>query len=123
MGSLPVSPPASDQTPGGSFPLTKKAALLGSLLQTREALQLVRSPVRRTHTDNSTERRRSCLYAGIKRYYLFVPFWITTYTVTPSAVYTRRYFVTNGDRILELVVSTSLCGVIERTVAYLMCST
>lgn len=36
------------QTPGGSFPLTKKAALLGSPLQTREALQLVRiSPVRR----------------------------------------------------------------------------
>ncbi|KAK2859523.1 hypothetical protein Q5P01_004143 [Channa striata] len=41
VGSLPVSPPASDQTPGGSFPLTKKAALLGSLLQTREALQLL----------------------------------------------------------------------------------
>ncbi|KAI3354828.1 hypothetical protein L3Q82_004635 [Scortum barcoo] len=56
VGSLPVSPPASDQTPGGSFPLTKKAALLGSLLQTREALQLVRSPVRRRDADNSTER-------------------------------------------------------------------
>lgn len=82
MGSLPVSPPASDQTPGGSFPLTKKAALLGSLLQTREALQLVRSPVRRRDTDNSTE---SCVYAGISAVFIRA-IWITD-TVIPPAVF------------------------------------
>ena len=81
VGSLPVSPPASDQTPGGSFPLTKKAALLLRLPQTREAPQLLRSPVRRQHhADNSTE---SC--AGISALFIRA-IWITS-TSTPSAVH------------------------------------
>lgn len=82
VGSLPVSPPASEQTPGGSFPLTKKAALLGSLLQTREALQLVRSPVRRTDTDNSTEELSIC---GDKRCIYLCH--LDYFHIIPSAVY------------------------------------
>lgn len=103
MGSLLVSPPASDQTPGGSFPLTKKAALLGSLLQTREALQLVRSPVRRTHADNSTEEPSIC---GDKAPCSFVPFGLPTLLSTSAVLPPPTLiFATDGDRIRELVVS------------------
>lgn len=53
------------QTPGGSFPLTKKAALLGSLPQTREALQLVRRLRAPGEPDNSTEERLYATRGGV----------------------------------------------------------
>lgn len=93
VGSLPVSPPASDQTPGGSFPLTKKAALLGSVLQTREALQLVRSPVRQQQTQTQTIAPRAvcvCVCAGNKRrvYLCHLDYFLQNHAgCSPSAIW------------------------------------
>lgn len=94
----------------GVFHWRKRAALLGSLLQTREALQLVRSPgarqrdtqtQRETHTQTIAPESR--VYAGDQRriyschldYFHRYPVGCSSSAVPP----------TNGDRILELVVS------------------
>lgn len=117
MGSLPVSPPASDQTPvRREFSTDEQGcASRHSLPQTREALQLVRSPARRRgHPDNST-RALPC-YAGIKRricslcpfFFLFFFRWGLLPRVIPpplNRLSTQRCLVPDGDRIPELVVS------------------
>ena len=93
------------QTPGGSFPLTKKAALLGSLPQTREALQLVRRLRAPGEPDNSTEEllytTRGGGVGGAEAAFY------SDYLPCDLRLSTQRYFVPNGDRILELVVSTA----------------
>lgn len=63
-------------------------------------------PVRQRGTDNS---RESCVYAGISAAFIRA-IWIT-YTVTPIGCFTPALFlVTDGDRILEFVVSTNRIG-------------
>lgn len=52
VGSLLVSPPASDADARREFSTDEKTALLGRLPQTREALQPLRSSV--WHTDTQT---------------------------------------------------------------------
>lgn len=73
------------QTPGGSFPLTKKAALLGRLLQTREALQLLRSPVR--HPGTQTIAEQPCVWRAANA---LQPCRLDYYSPIPSAVHRTR---------------------------------
>lgn len=71
-----------------------------------------RAAERDTHTDNSTE---SCLYAGISAVFILCHL---DYLHRDPALFIQRDFVTNGDRILELVVSIEnrAPGVIERRI-------
>lgn len=94
------------QTPGGSFPLTKKAALLGSLPQTREALQLVRRLRAPGEPDNSTEELLYAPRGGGGTRAVFH----SDYLHCDLRLSIQRYFVPNVDRILESVVSTRRTG-------------
>ncbi|KAF7669323.1 hypothetical protein LDENG_00203430, partial [Lucifuga dentata] len=86
------------------FSTDEKAALLSRLLQTRDALQLVQSSAQ--HADNS-----SGSLCGKKRFICAI--WITFPLPSLSI---RRHFVTNADRILELVIvcTNTMSGVLKR---------
>lgn len=121
------------QTPGGSFPLTKKAALLSSSATDKGSASagtdLPPPPslgvcvcvcVCAGEADNSTEepsvkggdtrRRRKAKKGGGGRDFLFSPpvgDLLEAPTERPSAVFGRRYFLpTDGDRRRGLVVSS-----------------
>lgn len=85
MGSLLVSPPASDTDARREFSTDEKAALLGRLLQTREALQLRRSSV--WHTGKQTIAVEPCMLTTDT---LQAPL-LDYYSLIPSAVRRRRF--------------------------------
>ena len=92
-----VSPPASDKTPGGSFPLTEKAALLDGPPQTRGAPRLVRccacTAARQKPTAVHTRNTHSAIW----------PFGYHTplrWSIAPNCS-----GFTDGDWIREFVVS------------------
>lgn len=97
MGSLPVSPPASDarrefSTDEKGCASRQSATDKGSASAGTEP----RAPERQTIAP------RSCLYAGIDAVFICA---IRIYSHCDHQLSPRRYFVTNGDRIHELVVS------------------
>lgn len=98
VGSLPVSPPASHQTPGGSFPLT----LLVSLPQTREELRAERthSPSH-TRTGQTIAPKAGVLYTRINAAFYFsllCHFWIIS-----TRALLIFFWIPNADRTLGLV--------------------